>query len=132
MIGRPNLCDSEFANKAYAGKTEDIRPCIGCGRCLTGIMFGKPISCTVNPSVETNAIEEAPEKKKVLVIGGGPAGMEAAYVAKKRGHEVVLCENLTNWADCFGLLQCRSVNRNCARSSNLWHTVCKMRALRYG
>ncbi len=92
MIGRPNLCDSEFANKAAAGKTDDIRPCIGCGRCLTGIMFGKPIACTVNPSVESDAIEPAPEKKKVLVIGGGPAGMEAAYTAKMRGHEVVLCE----------------------------------------
>ncbi len=92
LIGRANLCDSEFANKAREGRTDDIRPCIGCGRCLTGIMFGKPIACTVNPSVETNYIEEAAEKKKVLVIGGGPAGMEAAYVAKKRGHEVVLCE----------------------------------------
>lgn len=92
MIGRPNLCDSEFANKARDGRTDDIRPCIGCGRCLTGIMFGKPIACTVNPSVETSDIEEADVKKKVLVIGGGPAGMEAAYVAKKRGHEVVLCE----------------------------------------
>lgn len=92
MIGRANLCDSEFANKAREGRTDDIRPCIGCGRCLTGIMFGKPIACTVNPSVETNDIDEADVKKKVLVIGGGPAGMEAAYVAKKRGHEVVLCE----------------------------------------
>ena len=92
MIGRPNLCDSEFANKAMAGTPEDIRPCIGCGRCLTGIMFGKPIACTVNPSVQSNEIAPAAEKKKVLVIGGGPAGMEAAYVAKKRGHEVVLCE----------------------------------------
>ena len=92
MIGRPNLCDSEFANKAMAGTPEDIRPCIGCGRCLTGIMFGKLIACTVNPSVQSNEIAPAAEKKKVLVIGGGPAGMEAAYVAKKRGHEVVLCE----------------------------------------
>lgn len=92
MIGRANLCDSEFANKAREGRTDDIRPCIGCGRCLTGIMFGKLIACTVNPSVETNDIDEADVKKKVLVIGGGPAGMEAAYVAKKRGHEVVLCE----------------------------------------
>lgn len=92
MIGRANLCDSEFANKAREGRTDDIRPCIGCGRCLTGIMFGNPIACTVNPSVETNDIDEADVKKKVLVIGGGPAGMEAAYVAKKRGHEVVLCE----------------------------------------
>ena len=92
MIGRPNLCDSAFANKSFAGKTEDIRPCIGCGRCLTGIMFGKPISCTVNPSVQSDAVAPAAEKKKVLVIGGGPAGMEAAYIAKMRGHEVVLCE----------------------------------------
>lgn len=92
MIGRPNLCDSEFANKAAAGKTDDIRPCIGCGRCLTRIMMGKVIGCTVNPSVESDEIKEAEEKKKVLVIGGGPAGMEAAFVAKKRGHEVVLCE----------------------------------------
>ena len=83
MIGRANLCDSEFANKAREGRTDDIRPCIGCGRCLTGIMFGNPIACTVNPSVETNDIDEADVKKKVLVIGGGPAGMEAAYVAKK-------------------------------------------------
>lgn len=92
MIGRPNLCDSEFANKASAGMTDDIRPCIGCGRCLTGIMFGKPIACTVNPSVQSDAVEPAEIKKNVLVIGGGPAGMEAAYVAKMRGHNVVLCE----------------------------------------
>lgn len=106
MIGRPNLCDSEFANKAAAGKTDDIRPCIGCGRCLTGIMFGKPIACTVNPSVQSDAIEPAQEKKKVLVIGGGPAGMEAAYVAKMRGHEVVLCEKT---AELGGLLRLAAV-----------------------
>ena len=106
MIGRPNLCDSEFANKAAAGRTDDIRPCIGCGRCLTGIMFGKPISCTVNPSVQSDTIPPADEKKKVLVIGGGPAGMEAAYVAKMRGHEVVLCEKE---AELGGLLRLAAV-----------------------
>lgn len=95
MIGRANLCDSEFVNKAMNGHVEDIRPCIGCLRCLTGIMFGKRVSCTINPSLEIeneDTIKETEEKKNVLVIGSGPAGMEAAFVAHKRGHHVVLCE----------------------------------------
>ncbi len=95
MIGRANLCDSEFANKAERGEVESIRPCIGCLRCLNGIMFGNRVSCTVNPSLEKDnedTIEEAEVKKNILVIGGGPAGMEAAFVARKRGHHVVLCE----------------------------------------
>lgn len=95
MMGRANLCDAEFVNKAMSGHVEDIRPCIGCLRCLTGIMFGKRVSCTINPSLEIeneDTIKEAEAKKNVLVIGSGPAGMEAAFVAHKRGHYVVLCE----------------------------------------
>lgn len=95
MMGRANLCDAEFVNKAMDGHVEDIRPCIGCLRCLTGIMFGKRVSCTINPSLEIeneDTITEAKEKKNILVIGSGPAGMEAAFVAHKRGHHVVLCE----------------------------------------
>ena len=95
MIGRANLCDPEFANKSYEGKEIDIKPCIGCTRCLNGIMFGKRVSCSVNPSFELeneDTLTEAETKKNVLVIGGGVAGMEAAYVAHKKGHHVVLCE----------------------------------------
>ncbi len=95
MIGRANLCDPDFVAKAQNGQTDNIRPCIGCLRCLNGIMFGNRVSCTINPSLELENeenITEAPVKKNVLVIGGGPSGMEAAYVAKKRGHHVVLCE----------------------------------------
>lgn len=95
MIGRANLCDPEFANKAYDGRIDEIKPCIGCTRCLNGIMFGKRVQCSVNPSFELeneDNIPEAGEKKKVLVIGGGIAGLEAAYVLHKRGHHVVLCE----------------------------------------
>ncbi len=109
MIGRANLCDAEFANKAAEGKTELIRPCIGCLRCLNGIMFGKRVACTVNPSFEPeneDTIAAAEEKKNVLVIGGGPAGMEAAFVAKKRGHHVVLCEKA---AELGGLVRLASV-----------------------
>ena len=50
MIGRANLCDPEFATKAYEGRTDEIKPCIGCTRCLNGIMFGKRVQCSVNPS----------------------------------------------------------------------------------
>lgn len=95
MIGRANLCDPEFANKAQQGQEDDIRPCIGCLRCLNGIMFGKRVSCTVNPSFELeneDTLMPAANKKNILVIGSGPAGMEAAFVAKHRGHHVVLCE----------------------------------------
>lgn len=95
MIGRANLCDPEFANKVAAEKADDIRPCIGCLRCLNGIMFGKRVACTVNPSFDLeneDTLAPAAEKKNVLVIGSGPAGMEAAFVAAKRGHHVVLCE----------------------------------------
>ena len=56
MIGRANLCDPEFVNKAMEGRDEDIRPCIGCLRCLNGIMFGKRVSCTMNPSFELENI----------------------------------------------------------------------------
>lgn len=95
LIGRANLCEPEFANKAMEGRESEIRPCIGCLRCLNGIMFGKRVACSINPSFELeneDTLKPAEEKKKVLVIGGGVAGMEAAYVAKKRGHYVVLCE----------------------------------------
>ena len=95
MIGRANLCEPEFSNKAMEGRESEIRPCIGCLRCLNGIMFGKRVACTINPSFELeneDTLAEAENKKKVLVIGGGVAGMEAAFVAKKRGHQVVLCE----------------------------------------
>ena len=82
MIGRANLCDPEFAFKTQNGREEEIRPCIGCLRCLNGIMFGKRIACSINPSLELeneDTISETEEKKKILIIGGGPAGMEVIH-----------------------------------------------------
>lgn len=109
LMGRAVLCDPEFANKAYEGRIDDIRPCIGCLKCLNTIMFGKRVSCSVNPSFELvneETVTEAPNKKNILVVGGGPAGLEAAYVAKKRGHNVVLCEKEN---ELGGLLRCAAV-----------------------
>lgn len=93
---RSFMADPELIHKSLAGKTEDIRPCLrcmdGCGR----IFHGLPVRCAVNPvngrEYRYKTIPEAGEKKKVMVIGGGPAGMTAAQTLVKRGHSVTLYE----------------------------------------
>ncbi len=81
--------DPELPNKIAAGRIEDIAPCTGCDFCLGG--RGR---CRINALMGTayNTIEKAETEKKVLVIGGGPAGMEAARVSALRGHDVTLYE----------------------------------------
>lgn len=93
--GRSMLCDPEFAVKALSGRQEDIRKCIQCGNCkLSGVMYPWNMSCTVNPDMGNfeKPLEKAGRKKKVVVVGGGPAGLEAARVAAERGHDVTLFE----------------------------------------
>ncbi len=95
-MGRALLADPELPNKARRGRSEQIRPCMGCNQgCLANTFFDRPIECLVNPLCgrELSLLEEeAKVRKKILVIGGGPAGMECAYRAAKRGHAVVLRE----------------------------------------
>lgn len=94
-LGRPLIADPDLPNKAKAGRFDDIRPCIACGHCLDMVLGGMPMTCTVNPRVGKEAeytIEPAKTPKRVFVVGGGPAGMEAAAVAAKRGHQVTLFE----------------------------------------
>jgi thioredoxin reductase len=93
LIGRPLLVDPEIPNKTATGRLDDIRPCIGCLMCQTNIDNG--VVCTVNASVGRDykhPILPAEKKKRVAVVGGGPAGLEAARVAALRGHEVILYE----------------------------------------
>ena len=96
-LGRELLADPFLPKKAYEGHAEDITYCLRCYECFaSGMNCGAP-KCTVNPVIG-NEMEErypvpAPEKhKKVLIAGGGPAGMEAAIVAAGRGHDVTICE----------------------------------------
>lgn len=95
-LGRPMLADPDFVKKTMEGKADDIVRCIACNQGCVGRMFaGLGNSCIFNPATgheKEVIIEPAKEKKKVLVIGGGPAGLEAARVAQIRGHEVVLLE----------------------------------------
>jgi len=83
------LADPELPNKIATGRIDDIAPCTGCNFCL-----GSRGRCRINGLMGTvyNTIEKAAEKKKVLVIGGGPAGMEVARVSALRGHDVILYE----------------------------------------
>ncbi|MBI4334642.1 MAG: FAD-dependent oxidoreductase [Chloroflexi bacterium] len=93
-MGRQSIADPQFPNKLAAGQTEDIAPCIRCVLCTSGQWVQNPASCSVNASVGREReyqITPAGRKKRVLVVGGGPAGMEAARVAALRGHDVTLC-----------------------------------------
>ena len=95
---RAMISDSDMPNKARAGKLEDIRACIGCNQACIGHYFiGVPISCIQNPlSGRELTLGEHPKTAvslRVLVVGGGAAGMKAASVAAARGHSVTLCDS---------------------------------------
>jgi 2,4-dienoyl-CoA reductase (NADPH2) len=95
-MGRKLLADPELPNKLAAGATDDIRPCIYCYVCVSQIFINQPMCCAVNPATgreqELNIIASDSIGKKVLVIGGGPGGMEAARTLALRGHQVRLWE----------------------------------------
>lgn len=96
-LGRALVADPEIPNKAMHDQADDITPCLRCYECFGEIVKSEMIKCTVNPIIGHELEEKyghrAPERsKKVLIVGGGPGGMEAAIVASSRGHEVTLCE----------------------------------------
>ncbi|MBE6751969.1 MAG: enoate reductase [Ruminococcaceae bacterium] len=98
MLGRPLLADAEWCNKAYSGRVDEIRPCIGCQEaCLNEFVEGGHPQCAVNPRTAfeeeySREIPKAEKKKYVAVIGAGPAGVVAAETLIKRGHAVDLYE----------------------------------------
>lgn len=95
-MGRPLLADPEVVNKIRRGRFEEVRPCLSCHLgCLGRMAEVGNISCAVNPSCgreEEYKLTAAYKRKKVVVVGGGVGGMEAARIAADRGHEVVLME----------------------------------------
>ena len=94
-VGRSLLADPEFPNKVQDARLDDINYCTTCQGCQDRLFSQLDIQCTVNPwcgREKELEIKPAPKSKKVIVVGGGPAGMQAAWVAAKRGHDVVLYE----------------------------------------
>ena len=94
-LARPLIADAELVNKAKEGRFDDIVPCTSCCLCFDAWSRTEPIYCQVNAragrELELNIIPDK-RPKKVFVVGGGPAGMEAARVARLRGHDVTLFE----------------------------------------
>jgi NADPH-dependent 2,4-dienoyl-CoA reductase/sulfur reductase-like enzyme len=94
-MGRALLADPDLPNKAFRGELDDIRPCIYCNRCEMATSDNIHIKCTVNPNLGNEndyRTEPTPNPKRILVIGGGVAGIIAALTASKRGHIVELYE----------------------------------------
>ena len=97
-MGRKLLADPELPGKLRDDRAQDIRPCIYCYVCVAQAFFDRQVRCAVNPVTAHESeyadalLQPAPKAKRVLIAGGGPAGMEAARVAALRGHEAILCE----------------------------------------
>ena len=94
---RALICDPDMPNKAAAGALDDVRACIACNQaCIGHFHRGYPISCIQNPvsgrELQLGSLPPAVRRKRVLVVGGGPAGMKAAVIAAQRGHRVTLFE----------------------------------------
>ena len=94
-VGRQFLADPHWPNKVKEGRTNEVLPCLSCNTCLYTYLEGHSIRCAVNATLGKEhdlVLEKATKSKKVMIIGGGPAGMEAARQATLRGHKVVLYE----------------------------------------
>ena len=94
---RAMICDPEMPNKARRGAADDIRACIGCNQaCIGHFQLGLPISCIQHPETGRELLFErksrAARARRIMVVGGGPAGLKAAAVAAERGHQVTLHE----------------------------------------
>ena len=133
--GRPSLADPELPNKVAAGQLDEICPCIYCSQgCLRTFPYpGKPlpkwgVTCLLNPFCGQEGemqIRSAPKRKKVIIIGGGPGGLEAAWVAAARGHQVTLYEKRPALGGQFRIAAMPPFKQDIAKAIAYYLHMCK-------
>ena len=103
-LGRQLIADPEWARKVEEKRPEEIRPCIACNTCIDGMREGSKIRCLVNPVAGRETVYQlrpVSRPRRIVVVGAGPAGMEAARMLGLRGHQVVVFEQEAQWAGGF-------------------------------
>jgi 2-enoate reductase len=121
-LSRPLMADPLMPKKMIAGKPDDVRMCVACGYCMTEAGWTK--SCAINAESAREQslpkIEPAGVPRKVLVVGGGPGGMEAARVLRERGHDVTLCEKEAQLGGALRIAAAAPLTREW-RTFTRWH-----------
>lgn len=129
-VGRGSLADPEMPNKLQEGRIEEISPCISCTQSCLGYILSDKIyaSCLVNPVTGHEGeydFTPVTTPKRVLVVGGGPAGLMAAKTAAQRGHQVTLCEKSDTWGGQFRLAAVPPTKHDIAGAIRYYVTMCK-------
>ena len=130
-LGRQSICDSHFPKKVKEGKINEILTCTGCmQRCLYTSFFedGFGTSCMINPfSGKENIwnIEQTSEKKKIGIVGAGPAGLQAAWILAKRGHDVTLFEKQNSAGGQYRLASIPSMKQELAKTISTYLAFCQ-------
>ncbi len=122
-FGRRLMADPEMPTKLAAGREDEIRPCLRCNVCLSDILLAQPARCRINPFMgneSTLEIVPVAKLKTVMIVGAGPAGMEAARVAAERGHHVMLYDKSS---DLGGLVPMASFIKGAGVADNLMRMV---------
>lgn len=128
-IGRQSIADPHFAIKAQEGREDDIIPCISCGQgCIMHMFTDEPISCVINPwntCAEAYIANKTEHPKRILVIGGGPGGLQSAWIMAARGHQVELYEKDDHLGGWFLAASYPPGKATIGRGIAFWERQCK-------